>query len=119
MLWDNLARVTSLTHLSLPDRTPLSFSFSTFKNYNIHIHVAFSPHFANQPMKEMKINTGKNLGKDMVDVVRRHWQGIVFPHVEYLETDRCSEIIPIEFWKEFLTNVKKCKCIDHIVSFVS
>jgi len=42
--------------------------------------------------------------------VRQHWQGTVFPHVEYLMTDRRHyEIkeIPFEFWREFLLNVKK------------
>ena len=81
MLWNNLARVTSLTHLSLPERKTPPLSFPTFKNYNIHIHVAFSPHFC-QSAYENQPYTVKNLGEDMVDVVRRHWQGIVFPHVE-------------------------------------
>ena len=42
--------------------------------------------------------------------VRQHWQGIVFPHVEYLETDRSYDEldeIPIEFWREFLLNVNE------------
>ena len=42
--------------------------------------------------------------------VRQHWQGTVFPHVEYLETDRTSyemKEIPIKFWREFLLNVNE------------
>ena len=121
LLWNYLARVTSLTHLSLPnlhlpDGTP-SLIFHFRKLQYLHIHVAFAPHFANQPMRKMKINTGNTLGEDMVDVVHRHWQGTVFPHVEYLEMDQCLGLIPIEFWREFLTKVKMCQCNDHIVVF--
>jgi hypothetical protein len=44
--------------------------------------------------------------------VRQHWQGIVFPHDEYLQTDRRRkeiELIPMEFWREFLLNVKEVR----------
>lgn len=46
--------------------------------------------------------------------VGKHWQGIVFPHVEYLKTDRPydeMDEIPIEFWREFVLNVNK---VGHI-----
>ena len=114
LLWNYLARVTSLTHLSLADLRPLapdgipSTIFHLPKLQYLHIHVAFAPRFADQPMKEMRI-ISKREPEAMVEVVRRHWQGIVFPHVEYLKTDRPDELdfIPIEFWREFLLNVKE------------
>jgi hypothetical protein len=92
---------------------PLIFPFKELQY--LHIHVAFAPRFADQPMKGMKIDTDSERGqfKLMVEV-RRHWQGIVFPHVEYLETDRHykeMEEIPIEFWREFLLNVNEVRLV--------
>ena len=99
----------SLSHLCLPglrltDGLPsLIFPFRGLQY--LRIHIAFAPRFANQPLKWMKIDTESKLGQLMVEV-RRHWQGIVFPHVEYLETNRPYNIqvnqveepeIPIEF----------------------
>ena len=49
---------------------------------------------------------------DFLEEVRRHWQGIVFPHVEYLETDlevNELDLFPIDFWREFLPNVKEVR----------
>ena len=114
MLWNYLARVTSLTHLSLPhlDSIPPSFIFSFPELQYLHIHIALAPRFADQPMKEMEIKTESEPGRAMIEV-RRHWQGTVFPHVEYLKTDRSYfdelEEIPIEFWREFLLNVKRVR----------
>jgi hypothetical protein len=116
MLWNYLARVTSLTHLSLPDLElsdgpPPSLIFPFRELQYLHIHVTFAPRFADQPLKEMKIDTESDPGQLMVEV-RQHWQGIVFPHVEDLETDRsCVEMddIPIEIWREFLLNVNKVR----------
>lgn len=69
-------------------------------------------------MKEIEIgrfNTLNELGYIMVEV-RQHWQSIVFPHVEDLNVNyvksRRLDKIPIEFWSEFLLNVKKCD--DHV-----
>jgi hypothetical protein len=120
LLWNYLARATSLTHLSLqdlglpvPDGPPPSLIFSFQELQYLHIHVALAPRFADQPMKVMKINTETRIEQghsNLMVEVRQHWQGIVFPHVEYLETDRWyveMEEIPIEFWREFLLNVKK------------
>jgi len=59
----------------------------------------------------MRIDTQSEPDGLMVEV-RRRWQGTVFPHVEYLETDRpYGELdgIPIEFWREFLLNVKEVR----------
>jgi hypothetical protein len=114
LVWNYLARVTSLTHLSLPglqlsDGLPsLIFPFRELQY--LHIHVAFAPRFADQPLKKMIIDTESKRGQAMAEV-RQHWQGTVFPHVEYLMmTDRSSyEVneIPLEFWREFLLNVNK------------
>ena len=44
--------------------------------------------------------------------MRRHWKGIVFPHVEYLVINKSyeeSDEIPIEFWREFLPDVKEVR----------
>jgi hypothetical protein len=123
-LWNYLARVTSLTHLSLPkggcyldlpDGSPPPI-FCLPEIQYLHIHVALAPHFANQPMKEMKIDTES---KPVMEEVRQHWQGIVFPHVEHLKTDRLRyemDLIPRGFWREFLLNVNTV-CEDH-VSFI-
>ena len=113
-LWNYLARMTSLTHLSLPNiqlsnGPPSLISFRELQY--LHIHVAFAPRFANQPLKEMIIDTESEPGKVMEEV-RQHWQGTVFPHVEYLETDRRRDElneIPIEFWREFLLKVNKVR----------
>jgi hypothetical protein len=113
LLWNFIARVTSLTHLSLPDLLlpdgppPHIFPFQELQY--LHINIAFAPRFANQPLKKMKIDTESKPGQLMVEV-RQLWQGIIFPHVEHLETDRpYDELdkIPIEFWREFLLNVKE------------
>ena len=115
LLWNYLARVTSLTHLSLPDlRPPVpdsipSLVFSHPELQYLHIHVGLAPHFADQPMKEMEIVTESGPSHLIIAEVRQCWQGIVFPHVEHLKTDRVSwgtDKIPIEFWREFLLNVK-------------
>ena len=114
-IWNYLAKATSLTHLSLPslqpsdDFPPLIFPFRELQY--LHIHVAFAPRFADQPLKKMRIDTQSEPGELMAEV-RQHWQGTVFPHVEYLETDRLVSYreldeIPIEFWREFLLNVNK------------
>ena len=113
--------MTSLTHLSLPllqlpDGTP-SFIFTFPELQHLDIRVALAPFFADQPMKKMEINTdlqvslghGEVMAIELMEEVRQYCQGIVFPHVEYLETDRPSVeigLIPIEFWREFLPNVK-------------
>ena len=113
-LWNYIARATSLTHLSLPylqlsdDLPPFFFPFQNLQY--LHIHVAIAPRFADQPLKEMRIETQSELMAE----VRQHWQGVVFPHVEYLETDRLVwygelDEIPIEFWREFLLNVKEVR----------
>ena len=118
LLWNYLARVTSLTHLSLPDLKchlpvcPPSLIFPFQELQHLCIHVALAPRFADQPMKKLTIYTESGLGQAMVEV-RQHWQGIVFPHVEYLKMDRRAldrqydelDKIPIEFWREFLLNV--------------
>ena len=80
MLWSYLARVTSLTHLSLPRLLPNSspsFIFSFRELQYLHIHVAFAPRFADQPLKEMVIDTESKPGQ-LMEEVREHWQGIVF-----------------------------------------
>jgi hypothetical protein len=82
----------------------------------LHIHVAFAPRFADQPLKVMRIDTdsASEAGQVVMVEVGQHWQGIVFPHVEYLETDRWykeMDEIPREFWREFLLNVKKCEVV--------
>ena len=41
--------------------------------------------------------------------VRQHWQGTVFPHVECMETIYEFKEIPIEFWREFLSNVNEVR----------
>ena len=113
LIWNFIARVSSLTHLSLPNLQlpdgPLSLIFSFQELQYLHIHIAFAPRFANQPLKKMKIDTDSEPGQLMVEV-RQFWQGITFPHVEHLETDRLYDEldrIPIEFWREFLLNVNE------------
>ena len=118
LLWHYLARVTSLTHLSLPHLRPpddppsLIFAFQELQY--LEVHIALAPSFADQPMKEMKSDVNKltaspRHGLAVVELVRHHWQGIVFPHVQYLETNLSYELdsIPFGFWREFLLNVKK------------
>ena len=131
MLWNYLGRVTSLTHLSLPTLRlpegfpPESLILSFPELQYLHIHVALAPHFADQPMKKMEISTdhpamfgGKIKPAELMEkvrqVVRQHWQSIVFPHVEYLETGRFRtemNLVPMEFWREFssLLNVKQVR----------
>jgi hypothetical protein len=119
LLWNYLARVNSLTHLSLPDLTLLPYDtpspiFHFQELQYLHVHVGLAPHFADQPMKEMKINTESVVVGQTMIKVRQHWQGIVFPHVEYLEIEPLSELdlislIPREFWREFLSNVKEVR----------
>jgi hypothetical protein len=95
LLWNYLARVTSLTHLSLPSlglsRHPPSCIFPFPELQYLHIDVAFAPRFADQPMKKLKIDTRRLgiPGRALAEEVRQYynWQGVVFPHVEYLEVD--------------------------------
>ena len=118
LLWNNIvARMTSLTHLSLPDlqlsECPPSLIFAFQELQYLRIHVAFAPRFANQPLKELRIDTECERGGAMMEV-RRHWQGTVtvFSHVEYLKADILYEElneIPIEFWREFLLKVNKVR----------
>jgi hypothetical protein len=121
LLWNYLTRVTSLTHFSLPHLNcrrhgmvpPRTSPFPELQYLNVD--VAFAPHFADQPMKKMKININANRRLGLAEEVRQHWQGVVFPHVEYLEVDRPYEEIneiPIEFWREFLLNVNEVGCSD-------
>ena len=117
LLWNYLARVTSLTHLSLPylklPEGPPSLLFTFPELRYLHIHVALAPRFADQPMKVMKIYTDSDSTKlrQAMKEVHQHWQGIVFPLVEYLQMDRWRIIelisIPIEFWRVYLSNVKE------------
>ena len=90
LLWNYLARATSLTHLSIASYTGIKLSNCPPPPYfppgplRIHflcIHVAFAPSFADQPLKEMRIDTESEPGGAMVEV-RQHWQGTVFFHVE-------------------------------------
>ena len=119
LLWNYLARVTSLTHLSLPflqfrEGPPASLIFPFQGLQYLHIHVGFAPLFANQPLKEMKIYT-QSLSKpdpwQAMEEVIQHWHGIVFPHVECLIMDHRSyqgmTEFPIEFWRKFLVKVNK------------
>ena len=115
LFWSYLTKVTSLTHLSLtlprPSNAPPPLIFLFQELQHLCIHVAFAPCFSDQPMKKMTIETESKSGQVMVEV-RQHWEGIVFPHVtvECLDTDRPHaelDEIPIEFWKEFLSNVKE------------
>ena len=112
--WNYLAKVTSLTHLSLPylDLTLLpdahpSLIFSFPELQYLHICLALAPHFADQHMEKMEFETESEPGRVMVEV-RQHWQGTVFRHVEHLKMNRLydelDEIL-IEFWREFLLNV--------------
>jgi hypothetical protein len=80
LLWNYLARVTSLTQLSLPNLRlpqegppPLSLIFPFQELQYLYIHVAFAPRFKKQPLKEMKIDTESRRGQAMVEV-RQHWQ---------------------------------------------
>ena len=115
LFWSYLTKVTSLTHLSLtlsrPSNGPPPLIFLFQELQHLYIHVAFAPRFSDQPMKKMTIETKSKSGQVMVEV-RQHWpgEGIVFPYVECLDTDRPHaelDEIPIEFWKEFLSNVKE------------
>ena len=113
--WNYLASASSLTHLSLPNLQLPANDTSLVPPLQelqyLHIHVAFAPRFANQPMKRMKISTDRRRGEAMGEV-RQHWPGTVFPHVEYLDTDRSRnelDTISIEFWREFLPNIKEVR----------
>ena len=113
LLWNFLARVTSLTHLSLPGLKlpdgPPSPNFAFRELQYLHIHIAYVPLFEDQPLKIIKIDT-QGISGQLMEEVRYHWRGVVFPYVEYLVTDRRKkeiDRIPIEFWREFLLNVKK------------
>ena len=118
LLWNYLARATSLTHLSIASYIELSncppppyFPLGPLRIHFLRIHVAFAPRFADQPLKEMRIDTESEPDGAMVEV-RQHWQGTVFPHVECLVIDRPYEEldeIPIEFWREFLPGVKEVR----------
>ena len=57
----------------------------------------------------MKIVTARRVDRTFSAEVRQHWQGVVFPHVEYLDRwdDFIKLEIPIEFWRELLLNVNK------------
>ena len=123
LLWNYLARMTSLTHLSLTnldvnDDTPSLISPFQDLQY-LHIHVALAPRFADQPMKKMRIDIENDPEELMVEV-RQHWRGIVFPHVEFLEVDQPYDYdldsIPIEFWREFLLIVSEV--VSRHVSFL-
>ena len=116
LLWNYLARVTSLTHLSLPylqlgDSPPswprLIFPFQALQY--LHIHVAFAPLFANKPLKVLRIATGVRDHRQAMVKVRQHWQCTVFPHVECMETIYEFKEISIEFWREFLSNVNEVR----------
>ena len=74
LLWNYLASVTSLRHLSLsnllqPDHDgPLSL-ISPFQELQyLDVHVTLAPLFADQPMKRLKIDTDNKRGKIMVEV---------------------------------------------------
>ena len=67
-LWNHLAKMTSLTHLSVanlrlsdgpPSGPQLIFPFQELQY--LHIHVAFAPLFANQPLKKLAIYTEGDL----------------------------------------------------------
>ena len=119
LLWNYLAGVTSLTHLSLPNlefQLPHpSLSFPLQNLQYLRVHVVSAPLFAVLPMKEMEISTQSLLQMRVISIspiiklVRRHWQGIVFPHVQHLNTDRSYDMnsTPFEFWREFLPNLQK------------
>jgi hypothetical protein len=74
LLWNYLARATSLTHLSLPNLQLLddfpSIIFPFRELQYLYIHVAFASRFADQPLKKMKIDTQSQsgLGHVMVEV---------------------------------------------------
>jgi hypothetical protein len=109
--------ITSLAD-TLISAKPLTYPLFHFPFSRITIcryPFSLAPRFADQPMKEMRINTERNLGQfeALLPLLQLHWQGIVFPHVEYLETDRWPnelDLIPNEFWREFLSNVD-----DHVI----
>ena len=97
-------------------RSPPSHIFTFPELQHLHVHVSLAPLFADQPMNEMKIDSNNGgflthlpMGREELS---QHWEGIVFPHVEYLDTDIWREeleAIPIEFWREFLPNVKEVR----------
>jgi len=100
----------TLIPATLPTYPSHIFHFPELQH--LHIGAELAPSFAAQPMKVMKINTERESGafEALFPLIQRHWQGIVFPHVEYLETDRWPyelNKIPIKFWREFLLNVKE------------
>ena len=121
LLWNYLARVTSLTHLSLPNiefQLPHpSFVFPLQELQYLCVHVVSAPLFADLPMKEMEISSHSFFEMRMtyttrrppiISLVRQHWQGVVFPHVEHLKTDQSYyDSTPFKFWREFLPNLQK------------
>ena len=120
LLWNYLARATSLTHLSLPNlefQLPHpSFIFPLQELQYLHVHVVLAPLFADQPMKKMEISSESSYRIRVIDpvsikieLVRQHWQGIVFPHVQHLITDLsyAMDSFPFEFWREFLPNLQE------------
>ena len=86
LLWNYLAKVTSLAHLSLP-------YIQLYDDFPCIIF-AFTPRFADQPLKNMKIGTQSESGQLMVDV-RQIGKGL-FSHM--LSTWR---------WNDRVTNETK------------
>ena len=120
LLWDYLARVTSLTHLSLPNlkfKLPHpSLIFPLQELQYLHVHVVSASLFADLPMKEMEVSRFYNyFGKRAIssvpikDLVRELWRGTVFPDVQHLKADQAYDMdsIPFEFWREFLPKLQK------------
>ena len=114
LLWNYLARVTSLTHLSLPNlwfQLPHpSLIFPLPELQYLHVNLVSAPLFADQSMKEMDISTRMSFfhPTPIMNLVRQHWQGIVFPHVRYLKMDRFYDKESILFeLREILPNLKK------------
>ena len=118
LLPNYLARATSLTHLSLAhlrlsesNGPPPPLYSPPSRLHYLRIHVVLAPRFADQPLKEMGIDTECKKWGELMPKVRQHWQGTVFPHVEDLVVDRlCKELegIPIEIWREFCRVLKLC-----------
>ena len=97
-------------------RSPPSHIFTFPELQHLHVHVSLTPLFEDYPMKKMEIvcNNGNCLLLQAMgpQELSQHWQGIVFPHVEYLETDlevNELDLLPIDFWREFLPNVKEVR----------
>ena len=99
--WNLLARVTSLTHLSLPglqmsDGLP-SFIFS-FQYLHVHVALILVLQISLRRNWESRLNKG---GQAMVEV-RQHWLGIVIEHI----TTRWRKF-RLRFEGIFLLNVNK------------